>query len=244
MLYVYNFKVKAGRTGFIFQKTNRDIANDLESTKGMRLLGDIVVEVAVVLTTLVTPAFKIEDKTILVLMDILYQKSSREQRHSQRVSQLCFDLAGCLGFSRREKVELGKIGLLHDIGKLAISSDILNKPAALSDDEWQEMEQHPDNGYRFLSAVPGMLGVAEAIFAHHERWDGTGYPRGLRGRQIPVEARIVSVVDAYDAMISPRPYRQAFSPRDAMLELDRCAKFQFDPDIVVAFLDLIAQKDA
>lgn len=189
-----------------------------------------------------TPVFKLEDKTIQILMDILYEKSSREQQHSQRVSQLCYELADKLGFDYENQIELGKIGLLHDIGKLAISSDILNKPTALTEDEWKEMEQHPDNGYRFLSAVPGMSVVAEAIVAHHERWDGSGYPRGLRGKQIPIEARIVSVVDAYDAMISMRPYRQSLTPKEAMAELDRCAKCQFDPLIVAAFIDMLSRE--
>lgn len=182
---------------------------------------------------------QIEDKTIQTLMGVLYEKSTREEEHSQRVSYICFAIGEKLGFSYEQKIELAKIGLLHDIGKIAVLTEILSKPESLSSDEWQEIHQHPEMGYQFLSLVVGMNNVAETVWAHHERWDGSGYPRGLRGREIPLEARIVAVADAYDAMISTRPYRKALSSEKAQEELRSGAKKQFDPEIVNAFLQLI-----
>lgn len=172
-------------------------------------------------------------------MGLLYEKSSGEEQHSQRVSQLCFNLAGQFGFEPKARVRLGKIGLLHDIGKLAIPLEILNKPGSLSEEEWQEIKKHPQNGYRFLSAVRTMSGIAEAVAAHHERWDGTGYPLGLKGEKIPLEARIVSVVDAYDAMVSTRPYRAALTHEEACNELIRGSNGQFDPVVVETFLTML-----
>lgn len=190
------------------------------------------------------PQIDIEDQTVRILMDVLYEKSSREEQHSRRVSQLCFALGEILGLSLDQRIELAKVGLLHDLGKIAIPSDILNKPEPLLPEEWQEIQQHPVNGHRFLSTVYGMGEAAETVLAHHERFDGGGYPYGLRGQQIPLSARIVAVADAYDAMISARPYRLAFTHDDAMQELARCSKSQFDPQIVDAFFELMKTTEA
>ena len=189
--------------------------------------------------SLTAPEFEIEDMTIRTLMGVLYEKSSREEQHSRRVSGYCFALGTQLGLSLEHRIQLGKIGLLHDIGKISIPNTILDKPGRLLPTEWQEIHQHPVNGYRFLSAVVGMDGVAETVLAHHERYDGEGYPNGLRGQHIPLNARIVAVADAYDAMVSARPYRDGLTHEEAMEELRRGTKKQFDPEIVQAFCDLM-----
>ncbi|NMB02759.1 MAG: HD-GYP domain-containing protein [Firmicutes bacterium] len=177
-------------------------------------------------------------------MNVLYEKSSREEGHSRRVSQLCIAIGTELGFSQGQNVELGKIGLLHDIGKISIPSAILNKSTPLLPCEWQEIHQHPVYGHRFLSAVVGMAEVAEVTLAHHERMDGSGYPYGLRGQQIPLMARIVAVADAYDAMVSARPYRYAINHNQAVQELRRGAGSQFDPQIVSVFLKVLSKEIA
>ncbi len=188
---------------------------------------------------LVTPQFDIEDRVINALMHVLYEKSPREEGHSRRVSQICFAIGEQMGLEHEQKIELAKVGLLHDIGKISIPSEILNKPEPLLPWEWKEIHEHPVNGHRFLSAVVGMAEIADATLAHHERMDGTGYPYGRRGGQIPLMARIVAVADAYDAMISPRPYRHAYSHSQAMQELQRGAGKQFDPRVVQAFCGLV-----
>ncbi|HKM43155.1 MAG TPA: HD-GYP domain-containing protein [Limnochordia bacterium] len=192
---------------------------------------------------LVAPTFEIEDKTIRTLMGILYEKSSREEQHSRRVSDYCFALGTQLGVSVEQRVQLAKIGLLHDIGKISIPNAILDKPGRLLPLEWEEIQEHPVNGHRFLSAVVGMDEVAETVLYHHERFDGEGYPHGLRGQQIPWNARIVAVADAYDAMVSARPYRNRLTPDEAIEELKRGVRTQFDPEIVQAFVDLMEKMD-
>ncbi len=193
--------------------------------------------------SLEAPTLEIEDKTIRTLMSILYEKSSREEQHSRRVSDYCYALGRQLGLSVDDSVRLAKIGLLHDIGKISIPNAILDKPGRLLPLEWEEIQEHPVNGHRFLSAVVGMEEVAETVLCHHERLDGEGYPHGIRGQQIPLNARIVAVADAYDAMVSARPYRHRLTPEQALEELRRGAGTQFDPDIVQAFLELLEALD-
>ena len=190
---------------------------------------------------LAAPEFEIEDTTIRTLMGVLYEKSSREEQHSRRVSGYCFALGTQLGLSLEHRIQLGKIGLLHDIGKISIPNAILDKQGPLLPMEWEEIHQHPINGHRFLSAVVGMDEVAETVLAHHEHFDGQGYPNGLRGQQIPFNARIVAVADAYDAMVSARPYRSRLTHKEALEELKQGARRQFDPDIVAAFFELLEE---
>ena len=133
------------------------------------------------------------------------------------------------------QVELTRLaGRLHDLGKLAIPEEILRKPEMLSDAERLVLERHPQIGFRMLESL-GVDPIAEWVLHHHERWDGTGYPNGLSGEQIPLGARIIFVADAFDAMTSERVYRDPLSPRDAMTELLRNSGTQFDPTIVAAF---------
>jgi HD-GYP domain-containing protein (c-di-GMP phosphodiesterase class II) len=134
--------------------------------------------------------------------------------------------------------QLARAAFLHDIGKMAIPDRILRKPGPLNDDERAVMRTHCEIGYKMLVRIPFLREAAEIVLAHQEFYDGTGYPRGLRGEQIPLGARIFAIADALDAMISDRPYRSALSIQHARDEINRCAGTQFDPEIVKVFLSL------
>jgi diguanylate cyclase (GGDEF)-like protein/putative nucleotidyltransferase with HDIG domain len=154
--------------------------------------------------------------------------------HSSRVAELAAQIAERMGLPP-EEIELTRLaGSLHDLGKLAIPEEILRKPGPLTDAERLVLERHPQIGYRMLESL-GVDPVASWVLHHHERWDGTGYPDGLPGEEIPLGARIIFVADAYDAMTSDRVYRSRLTEEDALLELERCADSQFDPAVVHAF---------
>lgn len=129
--------------------------------------------------------------------------------------------------------------MLHDIGKIAIEEKTLNKREKLTEDEWEEIKSHPGIGYRILSTVNDMSEIAEYVLCHHEKWDGSGYPKGLKGKEIPLQARIIAIADAYDAMTSERSYRSALPEAVALQELQLKAGIQFDPDITKVFLEKV-----
>ena len=159
--------------------------------------------------------------------------------HSARVAELAAKVAARMGLGS-EHIELARIaGSLHDLGKLAIPEEILRKPGPLTGAERLVLERHPQIGYRMLDSL-GVEPVAEWVLHHHERWDGLGYPSNLAGPQIPLGARIIFVVDAYDAMTSDRVYRGRLAPLEAVAELDRCAGTQFDPEVVEALSEELA----
>ncbi|NLJ81420.1 MAG: PAS domain S-box protein [Firmicutes bacterium] len=185
----------------------------------------------------------IRSQMIDALMSALYEKDPREEKHCKRVSELSQFLGQALGLARREIEELKLIGLFHDIGKVSIAKNILNKPGPLTPEEWLEIKRHPEVGYRVLSKVQDMAEIANYVLAHHERWDGRGYPQGLKGEEIPLQSRIIAVADAYDAMISFRPYKDSLSKEKAIEELKKCAGTQFEPEIVKKFVDATQNLD-
>ena len=158
--------------------------------------------------------------------------------HSFRVAHYALALSRALGIERRQLRAIEWGALLHDVGKIAIPDAILRKTARLTDEEWHVMRQHPSWGYEMLADVKFLEPALEIVYSHHERWDGGGYPRGLRSEEIPLAARIFSVVDTYDSITSDRPYRRARSHGEAIIELCRVAGTQLDPDVVEAFIRL------
>ncbi|WP_313579804.1 HD domain-containing phosphohydrolase [Lacrimispora sp.] len=181
----------------------------------------------------------IRGKTIYTVMAALHEKNPREEQHSFRVSELCEKMGTALGLQEDEVKELKTVGLLHDIGKVAIEEGILNKNGKLVEQEWAEIKKHPEIGYRILSSVNELSEMADYVLAHHERWDGNGYPKGLKGNEIPVQSRIIAIADAYDAMISERSYRQALPKEYAISELVKGAGTQFCREYVHVFIDKV-----
>jgi len=169
----------------------------------------------------------------------LFEKSCETEEHGIRLGERCRQIGEALGLSSVQLAELEVFSKLHDIGKIGIPENILRKPGPLTPDEWTIMRKHPEVGYRIANTVPELINTADYILAHHERWDGSGYPKGLRGEEIPLLARILAVVDAYDAMTQTRPYRRALSVSEAVEELRTNAGTQFDPQIVDLFLELL-----
>jgi putative nucleotidyltransferase with HDIG domain len=155
--------------------------------------------------------------------------------HSQRVTEYALAIGRELGVDTAQLNALRQGALLHDIGKIGVPDGILRKPGRLTPDEQVLMRQHPRLGYQILQGVPFLGGALNIIYYHHERYDGTGYPDGLAGEEIPLGARIFAVVDAYDAMTSHRSYRTPISYEGALMELQHCAGSQFDPGVVEAF---------
>ena len=161
--------------------------------------------------------------------------------HSHRVVQLTMDLAKSFGISDEELNHIQRGALLHDIGKMGVPDSILLKPGPLTDDEWTIMRQHPVYAYRLLSGIPYLAPALDIPYYHHERWDGSGYPRGLKKEEIPLPARIFAVVDVWDALSSDRPYRPAWNPESVIRYVKEQAGKQFDPEVVEKFFILIAK---
>src|SRR5947199_9889029 len=160
--------------------------------------------------------------------------------HSRRVAELTAGAAGAMGIKDAALVQIEHGALLHDIGKLKIPDSILWKPAKLTEDEWTVMRQHPELGFEFMSHIEFLKDAAGIVYTHHEKFNGEGYPRKLRGEQIPFGARVFAVVDAVDAMIYKRPYNTPILFRAAVDEVRRCSGTQFDPDIVEITLAYLA----
>lgn len=152
--------------------------------------------------------------------------------------KLCTLLAGTYGLEESKLADIELFASIHDIGKVSIPVEILAKSGPLSEEEWKMVKKHSEIGYRIASTYPEYVHLADAILTHHERWDGTGYPRRLKGEEIPIEARILSIVDAYDAIVSGRPYRAARSHSEALEEILRHSGSQFDPKLVDVFINL------
>jgi putative nucleotidyltransferase with HDIG domain len=180
------------------------------------------------------------DDTIEALGSALDLKDPETSGHSQRVTAYTISIAKSVPVPLPYLTVLARAAFLHDIGKMAIPDKILRKPGPLDDAEKVIMRTHCEIGYNMLTRIPFLRDVAEIVLAHHEFFDGTGYPRGLRGEQIPLGARIISVANALDAMLSDSPYRNALPMSYAFEEIRHCAGTQFDPKIVEVFLSIPA----
>ncbi|MDD3168980.1 MAG: diguanylate cyclase, partial [Eubacteriales bacterium] len=174
---------------------------------------------------------------IQTILNTLLLKNPREKSHSQRVGMFCKLIGQAFRLQNDQIKELETAGELHDIGKIIMDEAILNKSGSLTELEWAEVRKHPETGYRLLGNANEFYKISEFVLDHHERWDGTGYPKGLRGEEIHWEARVISIADAYDAMTSERTYRKVFSEREAVEEIKKNSGIQFDPAIVKVFVE-------
>ncbi|MGI8927177.1 MAG: HD-GYP domain-containing protein [Tepidiformaceae bacterium] len=174
--------------------------------------------------------------TLESLVAALDMRDQETRGHSTRVATHAVDLSKMLGVNDPAELDMFYRGaLMHDVGKIGVPDAILRKPGKLTEEEWVFMRKHPALGYRILAQVPYLRPAAHVVLAHHERWDGDGYPRRLKGEDIPLGARVFSLCDTYDAILSDRPYRKGQSPDAAFAEILRCAGTQFDPKVVEAF---------
>lgn len=169
------------------------------------------------------------------MINALDYRDMETQWHSRRVSRYAARLAEELGLDEQQLHDVRMGALLHDIGKIGVRDSVLLKPGPLTPEEWEEMKEHPAIGYRLLRGIQYLEKAAEVVLQHQERWDGRGYPAGLRGEEIHIGARIFSVVDTLDAILSDRPYRAGRPYAVALAEIRRCAGTQFDPAIVEVF---------
>jgi diguanylate cyclase (GGDEF)-like protein len=176
-----------------------------------------------------------------LLVRVLAEREPDLHDHVLDVGALADEVAAQLGIPEQERPEIVHGAELHDVGKIAIPESILHKPGPLTDDEWTYMKRHTLIGERFLLSVPALRAVGRLVRSSHERWDGAGYPDGLRGEEIPLGARIISVCDAYDAMVTDRPYRKGTDSESALAELRRCAGTLFDPRVVDGFCAVMAR---
>lgn len=169
----------------------------------------------------------------------MLEKSYETEEHAERLVLLSVAVGKAMKISDEQLDELALLSTLHDIGKIVVDDKILNKAESLNEEEWTQMKKHPEVGYRIAMASPELISIAEYILCHHERWDGAGYPQGVKEEEIPLLSRIIAVTDAYDAMTQDRPYRKAMSKEEAAAQILLNAGKQFDPDIAKVFIEQV-----
>lgn len=183
------------------------------------------------------------NQVVRALMAALSERDYISSGHADRLEELCVMMGKKVGLDQHRITDLSLVAQVHDLGKVGIPDYILFKKGGLTDQEWQIMRQHPEKGYRIAQASPDLAHVAYLILRHHERWDGTGYPLGLKGSDIPLECRILSIIDSYDAMTNDRPYRIAKIKEEALEELKNCAGTQFDPELARIFVRMVKSQE-
>lgn len=177
------------------------------------------------------------------LQRALAEKSNETEEHTTRLHESCIKVGKKMNMSKAKVDELELLAFLHDIGKIAIPDYILNKPDTLTVDEWEVMKTHTEIGYRIASATHELSHIAYAILTHHEHYNGTGYPKGLKNIEIPIVSRIISILDSYDVMTHERPYKNAMTAEEAINELRRCSGTQFDPELVDICIKVLQEDD-
>ncbi len=184
-----------------------------------------------------TEGVEMRRRAVNQILQTLYQRSPLEMQHSQTVGELCRKIARVMGLNPEAVEQAYQAGVMHDIGKIGIEQEILEKTKRLDSGELREMRRHSEVGYRLLNSVHGLAHIAPFVLEHHERWDGLGYPKGIAGEKAALIARIIAVADGYDAMVSPRTYKQPMAVKEALAEVCRCAGSQYDPRVVKAFVE-------
>ena len=203
-----------------------------------------VVEEAELLLVSSAPSFDVARDRVeemVAMAQSVEEKDHATDGHCYRLERMAIETAERLGLRGQALMDISYAAYLHDIGKVNVPSEILGKEGDLSDEEWEEMKRHPEYGAEILREKDFLRGAADIVRAHHERFDSSGYPVGLKGKEIPIGARIISVVDTYDAMTSERPYQQPLSKEEAIAELRANAGGQFDPDVVEAFIVVLGE---
>ena len=186
-------------------------------------------------------AGSLRSQALASLVRALKEADADTEDHVRRTRKMGAMLGRRIGLTDAQLTQLELLCLLHDIGKIGIPLEILNKPGKLAEQEWEVLRTHPEKGYQIAMSADELSTIADMILYHHERWDGRGYPKGLAGEDIPVLSRIISIVDAYDAMVNDRSYRKALTPEAAQQEIRRNAGTQFDPALAGEFLTLLAE---
>lgn len=181
----------------------------------------------------------VRSTVLSAILKTLGLKSDETEEHALRMQKLSRELGEKLNLPQAELDRLLLLVSLHDIGKISIGEDILRKPDRLNEEEWEIVKKHPEIGYRLAVSTGEFAHIAEEILSHHEHWNGGGYPRGMEGKNIPLLARIIAIIDAFDVMTNGRPYKKPMSQREALEELERCAGTQFDPELIKIFVDMI-----
>jgi len=181
------------------------------------------------------------DATIEGWSRVLDLRDKETEGHTQRVTEMALRLARALGVPEEEIIHIRRGALLHDIGKMAIRDEVLQKPGPLTDEEWEEMHQHPVFAYQMLYPIVYLRPALDVPYCHHEHWDGSGYPRALKGEEIPLAARIFTIVDVWDALLSNRPYRKGSTEESVLEYIQKHSGAYFDPRLVEAFLSLYHQ---
>lgn len=187
---------------------------------------------------------KLKLKTIQIIMRELHRSINGERDHSQNVGDICERLAIEIGFNKQDARYMRYAGYMHDIGKVGIDSKIFEKEGKLTEEEWLAIKRHSETGYRIMSSVNQYASMADYILSHHEKWDGSGYPAGMKKDSIPIESRIISIADAYHAMTQNRSYRNAMTSEEALEEIQNCKGSHFDPYIADVFIEMIKENPA
>lgn len=227
----------------------RPASRPIDEAADAEPLGDDRLAVAARLLLLLAPlagrpGFLTFEQSVGTLIGVLEAKDEYTAQHARDVVDLSERVARRLGLDERALRDVHYAAILHDIGKIGVPTAILRKPGKLTEEEFEQIKTHSDVGGRLLERIPFTRTVAPLVRAIHERYDGGGYPDGLAAVEIPLGARIVGACDAYDAMISDRPYRQGMGHEAAVAELHRCAGTQFDPAVVAALIDEFTESSA
>jgi len=188
-----------------------------------------------------TETQSMRNRTVQGIMKTLNDNNETERIHSEKVSIISKEIGIAMNLNQKEISELEIVGLMHDIGKIAIDSSLLNKSGQLTTGEYDNIKKHSETGYQILKGVNTYSLLAQYVLSHHEKWDGSGYPQGLKGKEIPLISRIITVADAYEAMISDRPYRKKLGKEFATEELKKYSGTQFDPEITTVFIEKVLE---